>query len=121
METISFFDYAENYYHGFLAGLLKAIGKYEVVSNRESGNGRPDIIMKSPSLRGKAFVMELKVAPSFQEMAQAGEEAVRQAVKQNYCAELEKEGYSDILLYGISFYKKECLVVKCHKADRRNA
>lgn len=112
LETISFFDYSENYYHGFLVGMLKAIGKYEVLSNRESGNGRPDIIMKSPSLRGKAFIMELKVAPSFQKMDIISEEAVCQAVEKNYLVEIEKEGYSDITVYGICFYKKECLVRK---------
>ena len=49
METISFYDYQESYYHGFLAGMLKNIGNYIVLSNRESGNGRPDIILKYPS------------------------------------------------------------------------
>lgn len=39
-ETISFYDYAENYYHGFLAGLLKCSDKYLVKSNRENGLGR---------------------------------------------------------------------------------
>ena len=110
LETISFYDYAESYYHGFLAGLLKAINKYEIVSNRESGNGRPDIIMKAPSLRGKAFIIELKVAKTFRAMEDTVAEAVRQAVGQNYRAELEQEGYSDITVYGICFYKKECLV-----------
>ena len=114
LETISFYDYAESYYHGFLVGLLKAMNKYEVVSNRESGNGRPDIIMKAPSLRGKAFIMELKVAKSFQTMEDTVAEAVRQAVEQNYRAELEQEGYSDITVYGICFYKKECLVQTGH-------
>lgn len=51
METISFYDYQESYYHGFLAGMLKNIGNYIVLSNRESGNGRPDIILKYPSVR----------------------------------------------------------------------
>ena len=37
METISFYDYQESYYHGFLAGMLKNIGNYIVLSNRESG------------------------------------------------------------------------------------
>ena len=112
LETISFWDYAESYYHGFLVGLLKAIDKYEVVSNRESGTGRPDIIMKSPSLRGKAFVMELKVAESFRAMEATAVKAVKQAVEQKYHAELENEGYSDITVYGICFYKKECFVLK---------
>ena len=41
METISFYDYQESYYHGFLVGMLKNIGNYIVQSNRGSGNGRP--------------------------------------------------------------------------------
>lgn len=56
-ETISFYDYAENYYHGFLTGLLKTQNKYRVISNQESGLGRPDIIMKSASIRGIAIIM----------------------------------------------------------------
>ena len=65
-NMISFYDYAENYYHGFLAGILKGAGKYLVVSNRESGNGRPDILLKTPSVRGAAVILELKVSDSFQ-------------------------------------------------------
>ena len=53
METISFYDYQESYYHGFLAGMLKNIGNYIVLSNREAGNGRPDIVLKYPSIRGR--------------------------------------------------------------------
>ena len=39
MDTISYYDYAESYYHGFLAGLLTRAGRYRVKSNRESGTG----------------------------------------------------------------------------------
>ena len=67
--------------------------------------------MKSQSLREKVFIMELKVASSFKKMEAAAEEAIRQAVERNYCAELENEGYSQITIYGICFYKKECLVM----------
>lgn len=76
METISFYDYQESFYHGFLAGILKNIDNYIVLSNRESGNGRPDILLKYPSVRGKAVI------------------------------------YSDIIKYGIAFYRKECKVIK---------
>lgn len=62
METISFYDYQESYYHGFLAGMLKNIGNYIVQSNRESGNGRPDILVRYPSVRGKAVIIEIKVS-----------------------------------------------------------
>lgn len=55
--------------------------------------------MKSPSLRGKAYVMELKVAGAFQEMDTVCQEALRQAVEQNYRAELEQDGYLNITLW----------------------
>lgn len=51
LDTISVFDYAENYYHGFLSGLLKAAGKYVVRSNRESGEGRADRLFGHHGLR----------------------------------------------------------------------
>ena len=50
-DTISYYDYAENFYHGFMAGLLVNIGGYRVKSNRESGNGRPDIVMQTVQVR----------------------------------------------------------------------
>lgn len=109
-ETISFYDYAESYYHGFLTGLLKNIGKYRILSNRESGKGRPDIILKTPSIRGRAVILEIKVSAKFSDMEKACASALRQIKEQKYDAELRDEGYTEILKYGISFYKKECMV-----------
>ena len=43
-KTISYYDYSESYYHAFTAGLVASSG-YRVMSNRESGNGRPDLII----------------------------------------------------------------------------
>lgn len=111
-DTISFYDYAENYYHGFLAGLLKGLGRYQILSNRESGEGRPDLIMKAVSIRGKAFIIEIKVAKDFRRMEEECEKAVFQAKEQGYRASLEQEGYQDITVYGICFYRKDCLVAK---------
>ena len=110
METISFYDYQESYYHGFLAGMLKNIGNYIVLSNRESGNGRPDILLKYPSVRGKAVILEIKVAHTYQELENKCDEALRQIEEQKYEEALRQEGYSDILKYGVAFYRKECMV-----------
>ena len=111
-ETISFFDYAENYYHGFLAGLLKGCPGMVVFSNRESGNGRPDILMKTPSVRGMAIVLEIKTARSLDRMSDGCAQALRQIEEREYVRPLYKEGYSTILKYGVCFYRKECLVEK---------
>ena len=110
VETISFYDYVENYYHGFLSGLLKACKGFIVLSNRESGAGRPDIIMKTPSVRGMAIIMELKVMKSFDEMENGCKRALEQIKDQNYEAELWNEGYRKIWKYGVCFYRKECMV-----------
>ena len=110
METISFYDYQESYYHGFLAGMLKNIGNYIVVSNREAGNGRPDIVLKYPSIRGKAVIIEIKVAGSWKELKKKCTEALKQIEEKDYEAELRREGYQNIMKYGVAFYKKECMV-----------
>lgn len=110
METIIFYDYQESYYHGFLAGMLKNIGSYIVLSNRESGNGRPDILLKYPSVRGKAVILEIKVADTFSGLEEKCDEALRQIEEQEYEESLRQEGYQDILKYGVAFYRKECMV-----------
>lgn len=109
-ETISFYDYQESYYHGFLAGMLKNMNNYIILSNRESGTGRPDILIKSPSVKGKAVILELKVTKSYQEMEQKCLEALAQIQKQRYEEHLHQEGYKDILKYGVAFYRKECMI-----------
>lgn len=109
METISFYDYQESYYHGFLAGMLKNIGNYIVQSNRESGNGRPDILLKYPSVRGKAVIIEIKISKTYQGLEEKCDEALRQIEEQDYEESLREEGYQDILKYGVAFYKKECM------------
>ena len=112
METISFYDYQESYYHGFLAGILKNIGNFIVQSNRESGDGRPDLLVKYPSVRGKAVIIEIKVSKTYQGLDEKCREALRQIEDRRYEEALRQEGYQDILKYGIAFYRKECMVKK---------
>lgn len=109
MESISFYDFSENYYHGFLTGLLQGFPGYAILSNRESGDGRPDILLKSPSLKKTAIIMELKTARSIDDMDAACDRALEQIESRNYQASLYREGYRSFLKYGISFYKKECV------------
>lgn len=109
-ETISFYDYAENYYHGFVAGILKGNGMYQVKSNRESGTGRADLILRTPSARGRAFVIEIKVADSLNAMEKGCDDALRQIEDRGYQRELIESGYKNIWLYGICFYKKDAAI-----------
>lgn len=111
METISFYDYREDYYHGFLAGLLKMMDGYTLKSNRESGLGRSDLLLLSPPYEGVAVIMELKTADSFAQLDRSAREALDQIKEKQYDAELKLEGYHTFLYYGISFFKKLCRVL----------
>ena len=112
-DTISFYDYAENFYHGFMAGLLVNIGGYSVKSNRESGNGRPDIVMQTANIRkGRGIILELKIAGSIAEMEAACDRGLAQIEEQRYAEPFTTEGYPEVKKYALSFYKKECMVKK---------
>lgn len=109
-STISFYDSAENFYHGFLAGILSQSEDYLVKSNRESGNGRSDICVRSPSLRGRSFILEVKVSDSIDDLEADAEKALKQIYDNRYMDELRAEGYRKIDCYGIAFYRKDCEV-----------
>lgn len=108
--TISFYDSAENFYHGFLAGILSQSEDYTVKSNRESGNGRSDIMVRSPSLRGRSFILELKVSEDIDDLEADAEHALQQIYEKKYMEELRTEGYRRIDCYGVSFFRKDCEV-----------
>ena len=111
-HTISYYDYAENFYHGFMAGLLVNIGGYLVRSNRESGNGRPDIVMTESKFRGRAMILELKISDTIKDMEKKCEEALAQIEEQKYESSLEEDCFQPILKYAICFFKKRCMVKK---------
>lgn len=112
MDTISYYDYDESFYHGFLAGLLNSMGGYSVLSNRESGEGRPDIILKEQKFCGKAMILELKVADNIRQMEQQCLSALRQIEEKCYEEHISAEEHSQVLKYGICFYKKGCRVMR---------
>lgn len=110
LQTISYFDYAENYYHGFLTGLLSGFDQYEVQSNRESGTGRPDLILKTPAIRkGKVIILELKTASGVADMEKKCREGLAQIEKKGYGEDFHKEGYPIVWKYAVCFYRKDCM------------
>ena len=117
-SVISFYDSAENFYHGFLTGILSQSENYLVKSNRETGNGRSDIMVKSPSLRGRSFVLEVKVSDSIDDLEDDAGKALRQIYDKKYMEELRAEGYRKIDCYGISFFRKDC-EVRNSEAEKR--
>ena len=110
LDTISFNDAYENFYHGFLAGVLSNMKGYIVKSNREGGTGRSDLFIKSVSRRGIAIVIEFKIANDIDDLEKKADEAIEQIEDRRYDMELRSEGYKNIFKYGIAFYKKDCLV-----------
>ena len=108
--TISFYDSAENFYHGFLTGILSQSENYLVKSNRETGNGRCDIMVRSPSLRGRSFILEVKVSETIDDLEEDAKKALQQIYDNKYMEELGAEGYKKIDCYGIAFYRKDCEV-----------
>ncbi|MCI9596053.1 MAG: AAA family ATPase [Firmicutes bacterium] len=112
MDSISYFDYAEQYYHGFMTGLLSGAGNYSVSSNRESGTGRPNLILTERKFMGKAMVLELKIAKKFADMEAKCEESLAQMETRQYAQPLIDDGYRPILRYVICFFKKGCIVRK---------
>ena len=112
LEIISYLDNAENFYHGFLAGILSSIPGCVVKSNRETGFGRTDLYIKPLSVRKQAIIIEIKIADDITKLEIAAEKAMVQINEKKYAEELRPEGYRDFLKYGVAFFSKECEVVK---------
>lgn len=111
-ESISFYDNKEAFYHGFLLGLLERVDDFAVSSNQESGDGRYDIMLKSPDVRNPVLIFELKAADSYGSMETAADSAMKQIKERRYGEGLNRDGYSSLLCYGIAFYKKNCWIVE---------
>lgn len=109
LRSISYFDNQESFYHGFLVGLLN---DYEVVSNRESGNGRFDICVLPENILGTVVLIECKHSISEDDLIDDAKEGARQIVEKKYLEEHRFKKYENAVGYGISFYKKQCYVVK---------
>ena len=110
--TISYHDYKEDFYHAFLAGIFAGAG-YVVESNKEHGEGRSDIVIYD-DYEGKVAIFEAKKSQNPEEMKLDCEKAIKQINEKMYANEFE-DVYDEILCYGISFFKKRCLVKKNRK------
>ena len=102
-NSISFFDYGEDYYHGMLNGIFTSRG-FTPDSNDEAGLGRLDLRVKDRGKRG-VLLMEFKRSKAEADMNVDCDEAVAQIIKNGYHLTLP-EGYEYQLVYGIAFYAK---------------
>ena len=108
-RTISYHDYKEDFYHAFLAGIFTGAG-YMVDSNKEHGEGRSDVVLYD-SINGRVAVFEAKYTKALENLSSACDSALQQMNEKMYAKEYEDD-YDQIFCYGISFFKKRCLVKK---------
>ena len=108
-RTISYHDYKEDFYHAFLAGIFTGAG-YMVDSNKEHGEGRSDVVVYDP-INSRVAIFEAKYTKSLDKLESECDAAIQQIDDRMYAKEYEDD-YDQILCYGISFFKKRCMVKK---------
>ena len=109
-KSISVFDSNESFYQGFFLSLLYEVPNYAPRSNREEGEGRPDIVLYPDRPRDPAIIFEIKVRKKFSEMEDGLQEAYDQIIDRKYEEGVLDDGYLGVKSYGICFCKKSCIV-----------
>ena len=108
-KTISYHDYREDFYHAFLAGIFAGAG-YMVDSNKEHGEGRSDVVVYD-TINARVAIFEAKYTRALDKLESECDIALEQIDERMYAKEYEDD-YDDIMCYGISFFKKRCLIKK---------
>lgn len=99
----------ENFYHGLLLGILGFKENWSVMSNRESGDGFGDILIRIED-EDVGIVIEVKYADNGNLQGEC-EKALQQIIDIRYTESLEQEGIHTIIKYGIACYRKKCKVL----------
>lgn len=110
-KSISYYDNAEQFYHGLVTGLLSGNTYYRPVSNRETGSGRSDLILYQQDSFTNAVILEFKVCRKNEAADTAAAKALRRIDERGYAAEALELGYTNIIKYGIAFKGKLCCAV----------
>ena len=114
-KSISYMDSKEGFYHGFLLGLMVNLKNYIVKSNREAGDGRYDICIRSRDVSLPPVILELKLAKKIKELDAACDKALEQIETMDYAENLAEDGYTEVICYGIGFFRKQVRVKMVHK------
>lgn len=114
-RSISVFDSSESFYHGYFLSLLNGVPQYYAQSNKEAGDGRPDIILYPNRPKDPAYIFELKVRKKFNEMDDGLQEAFAQIRDKKYEEGILDEGYAGVISYGLCFCKKSCIALLFEK------
>ena len=114
INMLSHFDLdkeMEKIYQVFMIGLVGFLmGKYEIISNDESGYGRYDLAMIPIKSNEKAYLMEFKISKTKNEMEKRAQKALKQIDEKKYDTKLKARGIKNILKIGVAFYGKEVKV-----------
>ena len=115
INMLSHFDLdkeMEKIYQVFMIGLVGFLmGKYEIISNDESGYGRYDLAMIPIKSNEKAYLMEFKISKTKKGMEERAQKALKQIDEKKYDTKLKVRGIKNILKIGVAFYGKEVKVV----------
>ena len=115
INMLSHFDLdkeMEKIYQVFMIGLVGFLmGKYEIISNDESGYGRYDLAMIPIKSNEKAYLMEFKISKTKKGMEEKAQKALKQIDEKKYDTRLKARGIKNILKIGVAFYGKEVKVV----------
>ena len=115
INMLSHFDLdkeMEKIYQVFMIGLVGFLmGKYEIISNDESGYGRYDLAMIPIKSNEKAYLMEFKISKMKNGMEERAQKALKQIDEKKYDTRLKARGIKNILKIGVAFYGKEVKVV----------
>lgn len=84
--------------------------EYLVTSNRESGSGRYDILVRSLDVSRPPVILELKVSDTYKGLETACDKALGQIKEKGYASWLPAEGYTGVWNYGMAFYRKQCKI-----------
>lgn len=110
LDTVSYYDAHESFYHGFLLALLSTCANWRVSSNIETGKGRSDVVVERKD-RKIGFVVEVKDVKDYEKLDTTCDAAMKQIEARDYTAILRRYRVKTIWTYGIAFWEKECKVV----------
>ena len=110
-SSVSFYDNTESFYHGLVSGLLAGNIYYDMKSNRETGDGRSDLILYRQDLFTDAIIIEFKVCKDNEQVDEGAIRALKQINDMDYASDAREKGYKNILKYGVAFKNKVCFAV----------